>query len=463
MEKEELGKNIYLHLKISKITNRFAFNICTNIYNQATDNLSPNPITLGGLIQDLTDRQQAIEEEIDLGEHEEENIPVKDKFTEIVENTLIDFQDLVVEMEENIQEAKKYFDIIEHCFEKVLKYTPTDRDVLNGRTDRRLSAYWGDLKRNTLNGRSLTKILKTERRLSRIIERTEDDLGLGRGSISNINNIRNGKTLQELRNDSDNLTNIQARINATGKTLDELIAGGGAIPNCPHTDYDNLKDQKTTLNQEKQILQSERDVALKEKHTALSEKETQIQSILKKLNTSLNLNLKDPTLDNIITKIKALLKDPKIVEIVQEDTSQIESLQAHNQQLQQTVDSLQTQLSQVQENKENTATAIPAPVNEEVTKENKEAVLQVLKESNSPIYEEEIKQIQQAQSAKQLMKSYQKVIDKGNINLQAIKVEKTELVQHQKTERIILISLLAISLVSVGGLLMKLRKKQTSN
>jgi hypothetical protein len=224
--------------------------------------------------------------------------------------------------------------------------------------------------------------------------------------------------------------------------LAELIAGGGAIPNCLHTDYDSLKDQITTLTSEKQTLQSERDNALKEKDTALNEKESQIKSILQNLNTSLDLNLQEPTLEEVITKIKALLKDPKVVVEEIMDNSQIENLQTTNQQLQQTIASLEAQLAQrAEENKENATTAIPVAANEEVSKENKEAILQVLKESNetfsSPIYQEEIEQIQQAQSAKQLAKSYQQVIDKGLTKLQTIKTEKTELVQHQKTERIV--------------------------
>lgn len=203
--------------------------------------------------------------------------------------------------------------------------------------------------------------------------------------------------------------------------------------------YRRLQSQTQTLTQENQSLQSQLNSALKERDTALQEKESQIQSILTNLNTSLNLNLEKPTLNNIITKIEALLKDPKVVVEEITDTSQIENLQAHNQQLQQTIISLEAQLTQAQEeNKENT-TATPAPVNEAATKESQEAVLRILKESNkiSPIYQEDIKQIQQATTTQQLAKSYQNVINKGLIELKTIKTEKTELVQRQKSERTI--------------------------
>ena len=63
----------------------------------------------------------------------------------------------------------------------------------------------------------------------------------------------------------------------------------------------------------------------------------------------------------------------------------------------------------------------------------------------------------EAQNAQQLAQSYQKVIDKGLTKFQTMEQEKSQVVKEKNTERIILISLLVVSLISVGGLLVKLR------
>ena len=97
------------------------------------------PEELDGLVMDLNNWRE-VEEEIDLGGYEEAELPLE-KLVNLRAQFFSGFQDAIIKLEREVEEKDKIFGIIEHCFEKVLKYRPTDEDRCGGEINRRPSDY----------------------------------------------------------------------------------------------------------------------------------------------------------------------------------------------------------------------------------------------------------------------------------------------------------------------------------
>ncbi|RHZ36146.1 hypothetical protein GvMRE_Ic2g16 [endosymbiont GvMRE of Glomus versiforme] len=206
-------------------------------------------------------------------------------------------------------------------------------------------------------------------------------------------------------------------------------------PVCSHTDYEKIKWERN--NWEKQY------------RKVCQEKEERGQEIIGELNSTLNLNLNNPNLEQVITKIQELINKPPQTIYQEFSNSELEEqLKAS----QQTINHLEKEL-----------TNQTTPFGEDLAV-IKSLELESLEELFNQSVDNTIKQqIQQATSYQQVVNArqafIQKQLSKKQNTIQVVEQPQQELAlpATPNKERIILISLLAVSLVSIGGLLVKLR------
>jgi DNA repair exonuclease SbcCD ATPase subunit len=176
------------------------------------------------------------------------------------------------------------------------------------------------------------------------------------------------------------------------------------------------------------------------------------KKIIQKLNSELKLNLSEPNLEQVISRIKELITKPDSTPPVS-DNDQIETLSKKNQQLQQTILNLQQQL-----------TNSKTPFGEDLS-----AIKQLDLSSLEQLFPNQLEnnfksQILSATSYQQLVKTrqefIQKHLQKESSNDLTTLPPANNPTPNLKTERIIWLSLLVASLLTVGGLLIKLKKRQ---
>jgi hypothetical protein len=227
-------------------------------------------------------------------------------------------------------------------------------------------------------------------------------------------------------------------------------------------------------------IQEEKNKAVKEKETYQTQLTQREQKIVQQLNNSLKLGLdkEEKDLNKAIVEIQKLIwKDPSS-----------QTLQEQLQEAQQTITQLQNQLNQKPTSsfKENIKEIIE--IDEKLLNENQSLKIkldrqaanyqQLAKERNNLVMQqvkniniEEIcrlipqakkeevqKDIKKAASYANLAERRNQIIDKY---VQQNSFELQEIQQQQKKERIFLISLLVISLLTIGGLLIKLKRKKS--
>ena len=173
--------------------------------------------------------------------------------------------------------------------------------------------------------------------------------------------------------------------------------------------------------------------------------------ITQKINEELNLGLANPNLKQVISKLKELIHKPPTI-VYQED---FEENQEQLNQTQQTVLHLEKQLQE-----KNT----PFGENLETIKQLELTSLQEL--FKQAVDAATIQQIQQATNYKAVVAARQAFLQKQlGQKESAVQIvpTKNELIVQPNKERVVLISLLVGSLVSVGGLLIKLKGIKISN
>ncbi|KLL04022.1 MAG: hypothetical protein MRECE_4c009 [Mycoplasmataceae bacterium CE_OT135] len=215
-------------------------------------------------------------------------------------------------------------------------------------------------------------------------------------------------------------------------------------------DYENLKTDKDKLVQEITLVKSERDRAIEEKNDYKIQGEKQEKKIVQELNESLSLGLKEPALGRVIQRIKELISKPPIMFV---DENTIESLEAELNETRQTAKRLEKELTNANGFAEKDLVSIAETTCQMLEK--------ILPESTYLSVREEI---QQATSYQQIVQAQTKAINnylaKNTQTLPVVSQPSGELGKPYNQERAVLISLLVVSLLSVGGLLVKVAKSR---
>jgi len=174
------------------------------------------------------------------------------------------------------------------------------------------------------------------------------------------------------------------------------------------------------------------------------------KKIIQKLNSELKLNLSEPNLEQVISRIKELITKPDSTLPVS-DNNQIETLAKENQQLQQTILNLQQQLTNSE-----------TPFGEDLS-----TIKQLDLASLEQLFPNQLdnhfrEQIRQATNYQQLATArqnfIQKHLQKESSNDLSTLTPTNNPAPNLKTERVIWLSLLVASLLTAGGLLIKLKR-----
>ncbi|CAJ0750445.1 4843_t:CDS:1, partial [Entrophospora sp. SA101] len=201
--------------------------------------------------------------------------------------------------------------------------------------------------------------------------------------------------------------------------------------NCSHADYQEIKEQRDNYQQQAQ--------------TACQEKEEKEKQIIQQINQDLHLGLNNPSLKQVINRIQQLINKPPIY-----FTSDNGNLQKELDQANQTITRLEQELA----------------TNNTPFGENLETIKEIdlkglVKELNIQLSPNAIQQMEQATNYQQLATTRNAEIKKHlqkDLNSLAVANASKEIIQPPNKERIILISCLVASLLTVGGLLIKLKK-----
>lgn len=201
---------------------------------------------------------------------------------------------------------------------------------------------------------------------------------------------------------------------------------------CSHTDYQEIKQQRDNYQQQTQI--------------ARQEKQQKEQQIINQINQDLHLNLANPNLETVISHIKELIGKPPLTIYAELNDTQLET---KLEKAQQTITKLEQQLKETTPFGEDLKVIKELEINS-LEQLFKQAVDNTIKQQiNQAATYQEVVSARQAFLAKHLGQQQNKV--------QTINYAPAELKSNHQNERIILISLLAVGLLSIGGLLMKLR------
>jgi cellobiose-specific phosphotransferase system component IIA len=203
---------------------------------------------------------------------------------------------------------------------------------------------------------------------------------------------------------------------------------------CSHSDYETIKEQRDSYWQQLTNLEL---------------------AIIQRLNTAFNLDEKD--LNQIIIKLKELINKPPLT--ITNETIQQELVEA-----QETIIRLERELKEKATEKP-VNISLDTPFGEDLKKIIQIDLNGLEQELNIPlssIVKEQIKNTTTYQELSSLRnKEIKSYLEKKQTGIVTNQQEKTA-VQPFRNERVIWISLLVVSLLAIGGLLIKLRKKRTN-
>ncbi|CAI2200468.1 5120_t:CDS:1, partial [Funneliformis geosporum] len=183
--------------------------------------------------------------------------------------------------------------------------------------------------------------------------------------------------------------------------------------------------------------------------------ENQVQQIINQLNQALNLGLNNPNLEQVITRIKELINQP----LISSPRTSFSSAPLNNKVLeskfsaaQQTITRLEKELSEKD-----------IPFGEDLALIKKIDLKGLAKELNIQLSPAIIKQMEQASTYQQLATVRNAEIKKyleQNLNKLAVLNQPSKgVIKHSPKERIMWLSLLLTALLTIGGLVMKLKSK----
>jgi hypothetical protein len=238
---------------------------------------------------------------------------------------------------------------------------------------------------------------------------TQAQTKLGITDLNDLPNYLNGKTLPQLINYAQvnchvpthaDYDTIKQQRDDYQQELDTHRCSFSQIC-CVNGDYDKIKQQLDSHNSELERLQNEL-----EKRPTQDDLEKKMKEVVETINQRLNLELKDPDLENLISHLHQLLKRPNnpLHEPISDNTQQ------------------------------------------EVLKVIKQIILQTIKEANISASAQEKANINNSLSCQDVDKKFQQLIfkelslNKGNTKL-------------LKNQRISLIIILILNLVAIVGLL----------
>jgi hypothetical protein len=236
------------------------------------------------------------------------------------------------------------------------------------------------------------------------------------------------------------------------RTIAETNSANQSQLNQEQSAHQATKTKLETIleDQDQQIktAQSERDTALKEKENYQNQLTQQEQQIVQRLNTTFRLGLdsQEKDLSKAIIEIQKLISQDPLVQTVDNP-----ALQEQLEQAQQTITKLEQKLNQ------NT------PFGEDLL-----AIKQLELTSLAELFNHQIdsaiqQQIQSATNYQQVVKARNAYLQKHLKNQAITQISpiqpKNEIVQPNK-EKIILVGLLVASLISIGGLLVRLKEKK---
>ena len=298
------------------------------------------------------------------------------------------------------------------------------------------------------------------------------DTNLGQRKLNVLNTL--AKLIINQHSQQNQVDNLQFQLNQEQSAHQATKTKLETIPN----DWD----------QQIKTAQSERDTALKEKESYQNQLTEQEQQIVQQLNSTFNLKL-DPAekdLSKAIVEIQKLIsKDPLVQTVdnpaLQEQLNQaqetitllqeqltskttpfgqsLEVIREVDEKMLSQILSLKVELNQQSQDYQSLAQERNALAMKEITNINVIRTMQLL----PSVQKTEVQKVfEQVKSYDELAQARNKLItanfqQKLTTQQNDSQTNQLTLMQNQKQERIILVSLLVVSLVSISGLLMKLR------
>jgi len=296
---------------------------------------------------------------------------------------------------------------------KLINAKEYHRQRINGLTDKLTNAQQTEIERDVY----LTELNELEYDFGEQENLLADKNAKLAEAIAKTNNLQT-----QLTNEQNISQDLQAQINHHHcPTLAPHVCPIINKVDCSHSDYEEIKEDRD--NYQTQLIQQEHKIA-------------------QELNNTLDLGLKEPNLEGIISKIRELLQKPSIIATTY-DNSKIE-------QLQETIVKLEKELA------DNSTTSF----GKNLAKIKEIDLNSLEKELNIKLPEEVIQQIQQATNYQQLSQARNSEIKKHlqqNLNNLEVQQSNQEITQQPAKERIIWIGLLLTALLTIGGLLVKLK------
>ncbi|CAI2194985.1 11439_t:CDS:1 [Funneliformis geosporum] len=186
--------------------------------------------------------------------------------------------------------------------------------------------------------------------------------------------------------------------------------------------------------------------------------ENQVQQITNQLNQALNLGLNNPNLEQVITRIKELINQPLIssprVNFSSAPLNNNKILESQFLAAQQTITRLEKELSEKD-----------TPFGEDLAVIKKIDLKDLAKELNIQLSPAIIKQMEQASTYQQLATvrnaEIKKYLEQNLNKLAVLNQPSKEVIQQPPKERIMWLSLLLAALLTIGGLVAKLKSKRS--
>ncbi|RHZ36143.1 Ulp1 family isopeptidase [endosymbiont GvMRE of Glomus versiforme] len=196
--------------------------------------------------------------------------------------------------------------------------------------------------------------------------------------------------------------------------------------NCSHADYEVIKTERS-------ILATQLAAVLNEK-----------SAIIQQINTSLNLGLNQPSLEQVITRIQELINKPP--QTIYQELNNNELKQA-----QETITKLKKELKEI-------------PFGEDLAKIKEIDLKGIKKELNIQLSPQAIQHLEQATTYQQFSTArnaeIKKHLQQDLNNLAAVNQPKEIVAQSINKERMVWLGLLLTALLTIGGLLIKIKIKK---